>query len=133
MKTIAEHLEIFQGDLYDNRKPWGADPNKAANVVRQKYEWQFSRMNKLSQVKATLRAGSVTSLGAYPLYLITSDGAPLCFDCARKEFRQIVWDYLNQCSTGWKVVACEVNYEDNELHCDHCSKQIPSAYGDDKE
>lgn len=120
---LPDYFHVFEGDLFDNRKV-GFIP------VRKRYQWAFSRINSLSQVKATLRSGAYAWPGGYPLFLITSDGAALCFECARKEFRQIVWDYLNKCATGWKVEACEVNYEDPELYCDHCSQRIETAYAE---
>ena len=66
--------------------------------------------------------------GGYPLFLITSDGAALCTDCGKKEYRNIVWAIHNNVSDGWKVEAIDVNWENNELHCDHCNKHIESAY-----
>lgn len=122
-----EHFQVFEGDLYDNRKEHEKKP------LRRKFEWHFSRISNVSQFKATLRAGKVTTLGCYPLYFITHDGAALCFDCAKKQFRQVVWDFMHKTSTGWRVVACDVNWESTDTHCDHCSEKIPSAYGDDEE
>lgn len=114
MKT----LDVFEGDLY-----------RGSQVLRKDYKKHFSQINTLAQFKATLREGPRTWPGFYPLYFITHDGAALCFDCGRKEFRQIAWDFMHKTSTGWRVVACDINYEDNDLHCDHCDKQIESAYG----
>lgn len=124
--TLPDHLFVSSTDgcLHDTRVPnWGATP------LRADYQKTFARIDKLSQVKATLRAGSVTWPGCYPLFFITRDGAALCFDCARKEFRQVAWDFLNDCSTGWRISGCDVNYENQELTCDHCNKKIDSAYG----
>lgn len=123
ISTLPEHFDLFGGDLFDNR-------TAPAPVVRRDYSRQFSTIAKLSEVKATLRAGSIAWPGCYPLHFITRDGAALCFDCTRKEFRQVAWDFLNDCSTGWRITGCQVNWEDQELTCDHCSKQIESAYGE---
>ena len=65
--------------------------------------------------------------GGYPLYLVTADGAALCVDCGKKEFRNIAWDWTRKQSTGWCVIAVDINYEDSSLYCDHCSQQIESA------
>jgi hypothetical protein len=111
------------GCLYDTRKPeWAKAP------LRANYRVHHRQMVSLADVKATLRAGSLAWPGGYTLYLITRDGAALCFKCAQAEFRQIAWDYLNDCSTGWRVEACDVNYEDSELTCEHCNKRIEPAY-----
>lgn len=126
---MPEHLIICSdGALHDKRKPdWAVMP------LRENYRFQFRAINTLAQVKATLRAGNVTWPGGYPLHFITQNGAALCFDCAKKEFRQVVWDFMNKASTGWRIVACEADWEDNDLTCDHRSKKIPSAYGEDEE
>lgn len=122
-----DHMFVAcDGDLHDTRQTdW------SRHHLRHRYEYTFGRMSTLAQVKATLRNGAFAWPGGYPMYLITSDGAALCFPCARKEFRQVAWDYMRGASTGWRVEACDINYEDAALHCDHCSKRIESAYAED--
>lgn len=71
--------------------------------------------------------------GGYPLFLITSDGAALCVECGRKEFRLIADAWARCDGNGWFVQAADVNWEDGDLYCDHCSKQIESAYGEDED
>jgi hypothetical protein len=63
--------------------------------------------------------------GGYELFVITDDGGLLCFDCCRSEFTQIIWDEVNDCSTGWRVTAMDsmASY-DEPHHCDHCSRVI---------
>lgn len=126
-RPMPGHLRYFEGSLYDDRKPYSFGP------IREKFSWHYSRPESLSQVKATIRAGSFAWPGGYPLFLITQDCQPLCWQCAVKEFRQIVWDHLNKCSTGWRIIGCEINYEDDNCFCCHCSKQIESAYGESQE
>ena len=68
--------------------------------------------------------------GGYPRYFITNDGAALSFDAAR-ENRQIIEQSISEgCNDGWQVVACEINWEDSSLTCDHTNKPIESAYCD---
>ena len=67
--------------------------------------------------------------GGYPLFLVMSDGGALCVDCGKKEFRQIAYSPRHNLKDGWGVAAPDVNWEDTALYCDHCSKQIESAYG----
>ena len=68
--------------------------------------------------------------GGYPRYFITSDGAALSYDAAR-ENRQIIEQSISEgCNDGWQVVACEINWEDSSLTCDHTNKPIESAYCD---
>lgn len=85
-----------------------AERNQVKNAIRQKYAWP----------------------GGYPLYIITSDGAVLCVDCSKKQFRQIAWDWTRHLSTGWFAVAADINWENSELACNHCGNRIESAYGE---
>ena len=71
--------------------------------------------------------------GGYPLYLVTSDGACLCTDCGKKEYRQIVWAIRHNVSDGWKVEAADINWEEPDFLCDHCGNRIESAYAEPAE
>lgn len=102
-----------------------------SGVRRENFMRHFCRINTVSQFKATLRAGKHTRLGGYPLYLICDDGASLCFDCARKEAHQIMRSIKDNEHDGWRVIACDVNYEDCDISCAHCDAPIPCAYGAD--
>lgn len=58
--------------------------------------------------------------GGHPLFYInTHDCQALCPDCANRELCHFISGY-------------EVNWEDERLYCDGCSKQIESAYGEDE-
>jgi len=63
--------------------------------------------------------------GGYPMFAITSDSAALCNKCCSTE-RELIGTTTG--SDGWCVIALEINYEDANLYCDHCSNQIESAY-----
>lgn len=100
-------------------------------TVRKRYSWHYRQIDTVDQLKATLRAGAYAWPGGYPLYFITEDGAALSFESARKEFKHIAYAVRFPGSDrGWRVVACEVNYEDNDLRCEHSGKPIESAYGE---
>lgn len=101
-------------------------------TVRPVYSYHFARIANGAELRATLRAGAFAWPGGYPLYLVTLDGAALCFDCARANLREITEEIRGNYSTGWRVVGCETNEENTELTCDHCGARIPSAYGDDE-
>jgi len=66
--------------------------------------------------------------GGTPLYAVTSDGVAICPKCAATEREAIA---TTTGSDGWCVVGIQANWENDDLYCDHCSAQIPSAYGDD--
>jgi hypothetical protein len=69
-----------------------------------------------------------TDLGGYPVFYLTEDSGVLCAACVQTE-RPDVAD-ADQAS-DWKVVAADVNWEDPDLYCDHCSDRIESAYAED--
>jgi hypothetical protein len=124
MQNLPQHLFVshIDGSLYDTRNPkWSESP------IRTNYRYTHGQCHSLSDVKASLRAGPFAWPGGYPLFLVTADSAVLCFDCARKEFRRIVWDWFNNASTGWRVIGCGVNYESNALFCDNCYQNIDPA------
>jgi len=56
--------------------------------------------------------------GGYPIYYLDRAGLVLCPDCANKE------GYTDP------AVAADINYEDADLHCDDCGRQIEAAYVD---
>jgi len=68
--------------------------------------------------------------GGYPMYGITNDGAALCIDCMRKEYKQIAYARKHRLRDGWRVDAVDINYEDTDLMCEHCNQFIESAYGE---
>lgn len=115
------------GALHDTRQPnWSAKP------LRANYKRHHADIKTTADYKATLRAGGFVWPGGYPLFLICADGGVLCFDCARKEARNVLDAiHCDDRHSGWRVVACDVNYEDQELNCDHCGERIAPAYGDD--
>ena len=63
--------------------------------------------------------------GGYPIFYLVEDGGCLCPDCANEN--------MNLTLNGddqWRIVWQDINYEDNELYCDNCDRQIDSAYGE---
>lgn len=125
---MREHFFISScdGALHDTRAPnWSAHP------LRPNFARHHQRIASVADFKATLRAGQFAWPGGYQLYMICDDGAALCWACARKEAREIMPAIAskNRHDAQWRVVACEINYEDSDLTCDHCNKEIPAAYG----
>lgn len=124
-----DHLFVADdGALYDTRMPeWSSKP------LRRNYSSGMRDIASVADFKAALRAGAFTSVGGYPLYFICRDGGVISFETARSEFRNIADSIMNDCHDGWRVTACDINYEDNHLHCEHSGKLIPSAYGTSEE
>ena len=70
--------------------------------------------------------------GGYPLYAVMSDGAPICCDCALKEWKQIYRSTVDHAFDGWRLEGVGVNWEDPALFCDRCNTRIESANAEDR-
>lgn len=126
---LPQHLHTFEGALYDTRKTnWTAKP------IRSNYERAHRSIESVADLKATLRVKYAWP-GGYEIVYLTSDGAILCAQCVRKNFRSVIDDIKQGSgSSGWRVVAS--TYEavsaecarecDPELvsTCAHCSKEF---------
>ena len=89
------------------------------------------QIKTVRDLKATLRNGEFAWPGGYPMFLITSDGAALSFKSAREEFRNIAHSVIHKQNDGWRVVACDINWEDGDLICAHSNERIESAYAEE--
>jgi hypothetical protein len=67
--------------------------------------------------------------GGYPLYYLFADCEVCCPDCANGENGSDASEDADD--RQWKLIACDVNYEDENLFCAHCNKRIKSAYGEE--
>ena len=116
---LPDHLSVFEGDLWDNR-------SKPSRIVRSNYSKHVRDIKTADDVKACLRAGPYAWPGGYECFFITSDGAVLSFEGARKGFRQIVGSlHDGDHGTGWHVcgLGCTAD-EDETPVCEHTGKEI---------
>jgi hypothetical protein len=114
------------GALYDKRlNNWSAQP------LRANYKRTLPRIKTVADLKATLRAGACAWPGGYPLYFICDDGAALSFDSVKDNLAEVICAIRHGLRDGWRVVACQINYEDNDLTCEHSGESIPAAYGEE--
>lgn len=123
---LASHLFVSScdGALHDTRQQdWTSHP------IRAIYSRTFGRITNTLELRATLRAGAYAWPGGYPLYFLTSDGAALSFDTVRAEYAQVSRAIREGSRDGWRVIGCEINYEDPGLTCEHSGRPIESAYG----
>ena len=69
--------------------------------------------------------------GGYPLYYLCTDNGILCSRCANTESAVREAERHHDCPDydQWRIVAAEVNWEDDSLICDICGQSIESAYG----
>lgn len=88
------------------------------------------KINSVSDFRAAMRQGPYAWPGGYPLYFITSDGAALSFKAAKDNARLIIESIAHNMRDGWRIVAMDVNWEDDSLLCDATYEPIPSAYGE---
>lgn len=86
------------------------------------------RINTVFDFNRALDYGPYAWPGGYPLYFIAADGGALSFDAAHENCDEIRNAIIGETSTYWRVVACVVNWDDENLYCDHTSKRIEPAY-----
>lgn len=98
-----------------------------SGVKREHYSYHFRNIDSVAKLKATIRAGKYSFPGGYPLFLLADDGAPICFDCAREDFRELCHAMRHKENNGFRIVACEINYEDLDCQCAHCGNRIECA------
>ena len=76
----------------------------------------------------SLRRGRYTSIGSYPKFWATADGGVLSYEACMQNVWQIARAIRDRDSAEWRVVNCDVNWEDSNLICDHTGDRIASAY-----
>jgi hypothetical protein len=114
------------GALYDTRQAnWSSLP-----PLRKTFRRTFRNINTLAELKATMRNGSHTDLGGYPLVLYMGrDWLPVSFDGVKANWHQVVRGMLDG-DHDWIVVGCDIYWEGSPLVCELTGQLIESAYGD---
>lgn len=120
----VERMTLSDGSLVESR---------TGRTIREDYAWTHREIETGRQLRATLRAGPYAWPGGYQMYLLMSDGEALCFQCGRSEIYWITRSIRDRSKDGWRVVACDINWEDDDMYCAHCNERIPSAYGNDED
>lgn len=83
----------------------------------------------LEEFQAAYAEGRYTSIGSYPKYVWTKNGDVICWDCLTADLST----YIEELKEGrTTIVGFEVNYENPDLSCDHCSNSIERAYGNEE-
>lgn len=122
----AHFFLASDGALHDKRRA-----DCFASPLRSDYSRTHARITSTLELRATLRAGSHVWPGGYPLYFLTDGGEALSFETVREEYRHVSRAIRTGARDGWRVVACDVNWEDSELACAHSGRAIPAAYTED--
>jgi len=115
-----EFCALANGDLVRSGGPY--------TLVRRGFKTTHSTIETGMQLRATLRNGPYAWPGGYPLYFITNDGSALSFEGVLDRLESEIREIRNRFSG--RIVACDVNWEDNDLFCEITGKRIECAYGD---
>jgi len=97
--------------------------NKSRNVFTQSI-WRVMRydMQRAPDIARFIAREKFAWPGGYELFAVTDDGAALCFDCCRAQYRAI---RAATPGDGWNVAALESAANcDSAVACDHCSRTI---------
>lgn len=62
-----------------------------------------------------------SDLGGYPIFYLAADNGVLCADCVERNRPNVPDD---EQADDWRIVAADVNWEDEELICDGCNAKI---------
>lgn len=87
------------------------------------------RINNTCDLKNAIRQGPYAWPGGYPIYFITDDGEAISYDTVKSEYRLILKSVKDRTNDGWRVVAVDINWEDDDLYCCHSNEKIQPAYG----
>lgn len=117
------------GNLFDTRNPnWSQ-----GRPLRPGFAGHAREVDSVAQIKAALRAGPYVWPGGYELFAVTSDGAALCFDCVKAEFRQIAHSTRHRLSDGWRIIGFEIaDWLECEVMCENCNRVISEAEESDE-
>lgn len=119
---MNRQFHTFEGSLW-----------RGNHIVRENYAKHYRTIDTGAQLRSCLRAGEYAWPGGYQLAFITDDGALLCFDCVKAELQSVIWSIRNECSDGWRVVACGICHDcESETgdHCENCGTQLAAPAAD---
>ena len=89
------------------------------------------KISNTTELKAALRNGPYAWPGGYNTYFYTADREPLCHTCVRDNFKLVIGEMRRPSwRDEWRVLAIDINYEDEHMHCANCNEHIESAYGE---
>jgi hypothetical protein len=101
------------------------------SVEEKRTAWKLKVDDTMKAVKHFIR-NKFAWPGGYPMYLIMSDGEPMCHSCAKGNFKLIARATRDGSRDGWAAAAVDINWEDPQCICCHCNERIESAYAEDE-
>ena len=90
----------------------------------------MTKIENTKKLHEVLENGPCAWPGGYPLFFLTQDGAALSFEAVNQEIESVQDSINSEYNDEWRVVAVDVNWEDENLLCDHTGEKIQSAYGE---
>lgn len=100
---------------------------------REVYARHYREIRTGAELRASIRAGAYAWPGGYALAFYADDGGAICFDCARRELRNIVWSIRNLVSDGWRIVGLIGEHETGTpCDCAHCGAAVWTGADDDE-
>jgi len=82
------------------------------------------------QIREYLKSGGFAWPGGYEIRPYFSDGETICYDCFKKELKQIIRESLFNWKCGWDLIGFDVHWEGPAEYCVQCNRELPSEYGD---
>jgi hypothetical protein len=104
----------------------GLELTQALNEADSEAKMAFSVRDFLT----SLHEGKYSFHGCYPKFWLASDGETLSYEACRRNVWQIARAIRDHDNSGWRVVECDVNWEDPEMYCAHTGARIESAYAE---
>jgi hypothetical protein len=98
---------------------WYEKGERAREVMEQFPDFTFSHLEWESHAWP----------GGYEIHYIAYDGGVLCHVCANKELERTI----DPDDAQFFIVAEDIHYEGPAIQCDHCNRNIESAYGETDE
>jgi len=98
---------------------------------------KFKNMN-IETVEQFVESLDPSSSLGYPTFYVCEDGGILSWEAAVEMKERIIEaikgrELRSNEDKQWNVLAVDINYENNDLRCDHTYKLIPSAHGSDND
>jgi hypothetical protein len=85
----------------------------------------------ISDFRRDMRYGKTAWPGGYPRYFVCDDGEALSFESAKKNRRLILESLRDGDNDGWRIMGCDINWEDPALFCSDTGQRIESAYAEE--
>lgn len=134
--ALAEELEDLDPDDWHTGVWYGSGDGDDLKSRIAELRNPNARIGAYQIVRDNIRMGGEGPLPhhqeGYPLVYLTSDNGDLCHNCVNSNIRRIADEIKNpDHHDQFRVVHHIANFENDDLHCDHCGNQIESAYGGD--